>query len=218
VNENIINYIRQYRFTYTREAITQQLLKQGYDSAEVETVWQAVEVGTVQSPPPYPGAGASPAYQPPVNPNSGPTPDQTSSFNSAPNQPSSGYGLGAAPYYFPGQQAVIELPRLRSQPKFWLAFFSFLIGVPIVSGIMGGIGGSISGSGSTAFTLPIFFVAVVIGLIYAIRVNSRNRAVAQGIIYAIMVQFVLGVVVPFVFVIILLGICIFGSTKYNYFS
>ncbi|HEX9990309.1 MAG TPA: hypothetical protein VGE45_17755 [Chloroflexia bacterium] len=43
MNENIPKYIRQNRDTYTREAIDRALLDGGYDPAEVQAAWAAIE-------------------------------------------------------------------------------------------------------------------------------------------------------------------------------
>lgn len=43
MNQNIPQYIRQNRDTYTREAIDRALVGAGYDPAEVQAAWAAVE-------------------------------------------------------------------------------------------------------------------------------------------------------------------------------
>lgn len=52
----IIEYIRQNRQTYTREAITSQLVTTGYDPADVEAAWEAVDSGVPAPPSGYAGA------------------------------------------------------------------------------------------------------------------------------------------------------------------
>jgi hypothetical protein len=73
INPNIIQYIRQYRSVYTREAIDRQLAAAGYDPAEVEQTWWLLEneMPTTDAPPeampPMPGSrwGDDPAHDPP---------------------------------------------------------------------------------------------------------------------------------------------------------
>jgi hypothetical protein len=43
--QNIIQYIQQTGGTYTRDAITNQLLASGYPAAEIEAAWRTVEAG-----------------------------------------------------------------------------------------------------------------------------------------------------------------------------
>ncbi|HYO50792.1 MAG TPA: hypothetical protein VEW94_13150 [Chloroflexia bacterium] len=43
MNQNIPNYIRQNRDTYTREAIDRALVDAGYDPVEVQAAWAAIE-------------------------------------------------------------------------------------------------------------------------------------------------------------------------------
>lgn len=49
LNQAIISYIREHVSTYTREAITQELLKAGFEQAEIEATWQAFLTDTPQS-------------------------------------------------------------------------------------------------------------------------------------------------------------------------
>lgn len=49
LNQAIIRYIRNYQKTYTQEAITQELLKAGFDRVEIETVWQTILTEAQQS-------------------------------------------------------------------------------------------------------------------------------------------------------------------------
>jgi len=51
----IIEYIRQNRQTYTREAITSQLVTAGYNPADVEAAWGSVDVGVPAPPSGYAG-------------------------------------------------------------------------------------------------------------------------------------------------------------------
>lgn len=75
MNENILNYIRQYRNIYTREAITGELVRAGYQPSEIEAAWQSIEATPQASPPPpWSGdlsqqpPGAVPGQQPPPDP------------------------------------------------------------------------------------------------------------------------------------------------------
>lgn len=47
VNPRIADYIQRHRATYTKDALRQTLLQQGYDPAEVEQAFAAVEAGQV---------------------------------------------------------------------------------------------------------------------------------------------------------------------------
>jgi hypothetical protein len=53
--QTIVEYIRQNRQLYTREAITSQLLTAGYAPADVEAAWQSLESGIPVPPPGYVG-------------------------------------------------------------------------------------------------------------------------------------------------------------------
>jgi hypothetical protein len=57
---NIVQYIQQYRNTYTHEAIDQTLLTSGYSQADIEAAWNMVETSSPQ-PIPYPPAGPTPS-------------------------------------------------------------------------------------------------------------------------------------------------------------
>lgn len=46
MNENVLDYIRANHDTYTRQAITGQLLQQGYSQAEIDEAWRLVEQET----------------------------------------------------------------------------------------------------------------------------------------------------------------------------
>ncbi len=43
MNPEILRYIRSNRDTYTREAITRQLIAAGHDPAEIEQAWESIE-------------------------------------------------------------------------------------------------------------------------------------------------------------------------------
>ena len=43
MNPEILRYIRSNRDTYTREAITRQLIAAGHDPAEIERAWESIE-------------------------------------------------------------------------------------------------------------------------------------------------------------------------------
>ena len=54
--DTIVEYIRQNRQMYTREAITSQLVAAGYAPADVEAAWKSVEGGIPIPPSAYSGA------------------------------------------------------------------------------------------------------------------------------------------------------------------
>ncbi|HYP42064.1 MAG TPA: hypothetical protein VEX13_17040 [Chloroflexia bacterium] len=58
MNQNIPKYIRQNRDTYTREAIDRALVDGGYDPAEIQAAWTAIE--SEQAIPTPPGEGRVP--------------------------------------------------------------------------------------------------------------------------------------------------------------
>ena len=43
MNPAILRYISANRDTYTREAITRQLIEAGHDPAEIEQAWESIE-------------------------------------------------------------------------------------------------------------------------------------------------------------------------------
>lgn len=43
MNQQILRYITANRDTYTREAITRQLIEAGHDPAEIERAWESIE-------------------------------------------------------------------------------------------------------------------------------------------------------------------------------
>lgn len=61
MNKNIPQYIRQNRDTYTREAIDRALVEGGYDPAEVQAAWLAIEnEQAIPTPPGEEGVSAQP--------------------------------------------------------------------------------------------------------------------------------------------------------------
>jgi hypothetical protein len=46
VDPRLLSYIQQYRYTYTREAINQQLVQIGFSQEQLDQAWQAVEAST----------------------------------------------------------------------------------------------------------------------------------------------------------------------------
>jgi hypothetical protein len=68
VNADVIDYIRQNRDTYTREAINEKLLAAGYSPGDIDESWELVESGAAPAPAPgepKPSAGKGELPPPP---------------------------------------------------------------------------------------------------------------------------------------------------------
>ncbi len=166
MNPEIVQYIREHRGTYTREAIRQHLIDAGHAPEEVDAAWEAVESGQLVAPP------ASDAVE--VRPAS--------------------VGQSAAAPGVPASR------RLVQSPVFWLTLVIFIILVYVLPFIVAGVvPGQAGEAGWSAFAL-----LWVGGLIGGLLLARSNRAVGMGLVFG----FVGVILLPFVVVIILLGICI----------
>jgi hypothetical protein len=190
MNERALQYIRQYRGIYTREAITQQLIANGIPPEEIEEAWQAVEAGANSTPglPNY----EPPTYAPPSGTSAG-SPGGGQYYNLPPQ----GYGRPFQPR-----------PRLRNNPQFWLTFLGFVIGTPLLGLLLV----YLSNRFSSFFAYLIYAVLVGAG-VGAIYYKDKNWAVSRGLLYGLITVIVVPVVAIFVFFVIIFGICIFGNYR-----
>lgn len=249
MNESILNYIRQNRSTYTREAITGELLKAGYNPAEVEAAWQAIEAEQLPSAgevPPWAGTigqfppGPVPGQTPPPDPFAGqqaPPPGETwqatpgsssaqqSTWQAPPDQYPGGSGqvpfdqanqppgYGQPPPPQPGfilldrngRPIPVNNERSRGNQRFWLALAgvaaALFIGGPWIGGI------------TQIYYLGylIILLAVVIG---AIVLWNRDRATARGLLMGLVAAVVIPVVLGFIAIVIIGGICVITGTRF----
>jgi hypothetical protein len=51
VTEDLVHYIREHRATYTREALTAELVAAGHDTADVEAAWAQLDAEDATAPP-----------------------------------------------------------------------------------------------------------------------------------------------------------------------
>lgn len=254
MNENILNYIRQYRNIYTREAVTGELLKAGYQPADIESAWQTIEAGPLPNqPPPWmtdlgqQPPGPLPGQELPPNPFSGQqfsseppsSSGQQSSFGSSPSageqsafgsrslsesqpppdwqQPPPGW-QPPPPYYGPqtGPQMYANVDqygrpipaftgqRSRESQRYWATFIFTIIGVifgvPLVASI-------------TNSALLYFVVGAGI-VIASIVLWNRDRPVAKGLLYGLSAAVLGSVVLIFVLIVIVAGICIATGSRF----
>lgn len=190
MNERALQYIRQYRGIYTREAINQQLIANGIAPAEIEEAWQAVEAEATATPglPDY----APPSYGPPPGISGGPGPGGPYY-----NLPPQGYGRPFQPR-----------PRLRNNPQFWLTFIAFIIGVPLL-----GLGLLYLSNNVGIYFGYLIYGLLVAGGVGAVYYKDKNWAVSRGLLYGLITVIVVPVVATFVFVVIIFGICLFGNYR-----
>ncbi len=175
-NPNAIQYIQQYREIYTREAITSQLLAAGYPQEEIEAAWAAVEADAAPNLPPPPAG----------YPRTG------------------GWDAGGS-YVKPRRKAI------QTGASFWLTLMGFVL-LSILAGALvlmwwlgffGGYDSPLASVGSfTCYAAPLL---QVIGLIVGLVLWNRNRAVAQGLLFGVLIS---SVVIPSVVFLILLGTCL----------
>ncbi len=184
MNERILEYIRQYRGIYTREAITRQLINNGFTAEQVEEAWKTVEAAS------GPTAGLPeynpPSYAPPP-PGSGPA-----NFQGFP--PGANYGRPYQPR-----------PRLRNNSQFWLALIGVIFGLPIVAGVLSYFAGSY-----TAYPSALVTIGVLVAGIYY---SNKNYALSRGLLYGLLVVVVLPMVLGFIAIVIIFGICLVGGYR-----
>ncbi len=140
--DQMIRYIEVNRNTYTRQAITDQLLARGNKPTDIESAWEYVEAEEQER--------VKPEKQP----------RQTGSRNSA----------------YPPK------PKVWKMPQFWLTLFGFVLGVPVLAGLVSALAGGNSSNGFT-FLLIFLGLALVGAVIGSIRYQTENRAVARGLVW-----------------------------------
>jgi hypothetical protein len=187
MNERALQYIRQYRGIYTREAISQQLIANGISPAEIEGAWQAVEAEATATPglPDY----APPSYGPPTG----------------------GPGAGGQYYNLPPQgygRPFQPRPRLRNNPQFWLTFIAFVIGVPLLGLLLLYLSTNVG----TYLGYLIYGVLIAAG-VGAVYYKDKNWAVSRGLLYGLITVIVVPAVAAFVYVVVIFGICLFGNYR-----
>lgn len=219
----VIRYILTHRNTYTRGAITHQLISAGHDPAAIEAIWQAIETG--QLPPPPPG---EPPYD--LGPSApSPAPAAPSAVQEQPAQPAQSFGLeqpaqpsGLAPQSgatsSAGEPAIVQRPVVaprptglatetsRKQPIFWVMLIGFVV-VHYILSLVGGLATAdtpLEGAGATI----VFGVGWLIGLVLAIVLRGSNRHASNGLFAGIVTALLLPIVLTFLAVVILGGICL----------
>ena len=174
-NPNAVQYIRQYREIYTREAITSQLLAAGYPQEEIEAAWAAVEADSAPGLPPPPAVHG-----------------RTGNWDAG------------SSYVEPRRKAI------ETGAKFWLT----LIGFVLLSILLGALNvvpfGSIFGYDSPLAALGSVFclggvLLQVAGLVAGLVLLNKNRPVAQGLLFGVLIS---SVVIPALVFLILLGTCL----------
>ncbi len=225
MNENILRYIQQYRQTYTREAITEQLTRAGYNLAEIEAAWVVLEAGTVppdqppwqntapgqQPPPGLAPPGAVPGQQPPPDPFGGQRPPGWEApRNQATPPPGSAPGWQAPPggYGPPGGQMYAQPPRpprLRSNPRFWVTFLGYLFGLPALVAASSAINSDLG--------TIIFWLGLAGGIIGLLTLHRKDYAVARGLLAALILLIVVPIVLGFIAIVIVLGMCLVVGTR-----
>lgn len=105
MNENILNYIQQYKSVYTKEAIYQELLKAGHSTADIEAAW--VKLNSISDAPAPPAQNESEekskaVSQPPARP---------PAVQATPTQPAEGNKSWVGGVYLLG---LIAIPWLAS--------------------------------------------------------------------------------------------------------
>lgn len=172
MNENILNYIRQSRGIYTDEAITQELLRAGHSTAEIEAAWNIVRTGSDTSVVPDQSEKSRSEGQPPAEPRSvqRPTPTQ---------------------------------PDERNQHLIAGLYMLGLIAIPFVA----------SSLYLTWLTIPLLIVALGGGIAAVIAFRERDPVLSRALTRTLQFFLVLFVVIPFVIIVIILGICVVTGTK-----
>jgi hypothetical protein len=94
--------------------------------------------------------------------------------------------------------------------EFWNILYAFLLGVPLVDGLIALFVKVLAGF-NTAFSLSLFLfiAALLIGLNISIYLWQKKPVIARGLLAGVLLSLVL----PFIPVIIIGGICSAGSFK-----
>jgi hypothetical protein len=169
MDEQIIEYIRQHQDTYTREAITTQLVTAGYDQADIEAAFKQVDS------------------------------DGTDDFA----------GVDKSK-----RKSQMSDSKSKQAPMTWwdskgLGFLLFVISVPAITAIpltfhielyRAGINGSLFALTSAAL--------VILGLFLPSLLKSTAPQFGTGVKYALLTLFVVFIVLPFIALVVITGICI----------
>lgn len=157
-NPNAVQYIRQYREIYTREAITSQLLAAGYPREEIDAAWAAVEADVASDLPPPP----------------------------ADYRRTGGWDAGGS-YVQPRRKAIETGPRFWLT-MIGFVLLSLLVGalniVPF--GEIFGYNSPLAATGIVVclVSLLLQIAAVITGLV----LWNKNRAVAQGLLFGVFIS------------------------------
>lgn len=204
--EQIRDYIRQYRDVYTREAIDHQLLGAGYTREEIAEGWSSLEGGA--SPGAVPGLEAAQAWRPyegsGERPEVGAAPEQPlgSVIPTPPRQRSWDSGSDLAP-------ASTRRGRVERGPVFWRTIILFILGSYVLFALFGsGFLFNIGFGGVGTWGCLLLIVSQAVGLIVGINMLNKNRQVAHGLLYGVLMT---SVVIPAVLLLLGLGICLVFS-------
>jgi hypothetical protein len=200
VNPDVVRYIRDNRPIYTREAIRRRLIEAGHAEADIDAAWAAVEA---DEPPPAPGG--PPAAAPPGEPSEAPsdapfTPDQF-------RAPAAGEAPGerAAVQAPPASPSRPRFPVLNS-PLFWVTLVGYILGMYIVAPLIGSAFAGIDDSGLLGGLIWLFLWLG--GLVAGILLRPRNEPVALGLLLGFVLVVGLPIVLGFIAIVIIAGICI----------
>lgn len=176
--DQIVQYIRQYRDTYSREAINSQLLGAGYSQQEIDAAWaQASSPQTVYTP----------------------------SASQIPTPPSEQVrtGWGDTGFQPPKKQ------RLANKPLFWGVLLGFIVlsyGLPVLCLVLAGMVNDPNVSGNLGWlALGSFGVLQLAAIVWGAMSSNRNPPLGMGLLIGVLMTVV---VLPFVALFILLGICL----------
>ncbi len=105
-------------------------------------------------------------------------------------------------------------PRLRSNPRYWVALLTFVIIIPLIIGIFTSFayqasrrGGDMYGSGALTPMLFMIVAALILGAIITALMWKKDQFISRGILYGM----ILSVGLPFIPLAIIFGTCIVAS-------
>ncbi|MBI3968150.1 MAG: hypothetical protein HY329_21140 [Chloroflexi bacterium] len=184
MNPDLVRYILENRDTYTHSAIVERLTAAGYWLSEIEAAWQAVESGAVDLASLETSASPT-AVQPPVIPDDPLASPPASSPSATPQS-------GAPPSGGPPRR-----PSVAREPLFWATYVGYLVGFALLLYLS-----SYDDSGGVACLVGL--IGLIGPIVAAVIIRQRIPAITLGLAYGL----VTAIVVPFVVLFILAGVCI----------
>jgi hypothetical protein len=160
--DQIVQYIRQYRDTYSREAINTQLLGAGYSRQEIDAAWAQVSVGT------------------PYMPSEGQIPMPPSEQVRA--------GWGDTNYQPPRRQRVANRPLFW---EILVGFTLLSYGLPVLFLLIAGtVNDSAISSLLGWLALGTFGVLQLAAIIWGALSSSRNPPLGMGLLFGVLMTVV----------------------------